>query len=76
MEDPEPTVKHLWDGRWEQQPEPNTHIGVMYLKEVMTFMKIPIPLTSSNLQARQVFAFVKGFPLLQSAFPLIGNKEF
>ncbi|MCP9264280.1 Cholesterol desaturase daf-36 [Dirofilaria immitis] len=54
MENPEPIIRHIWDGRWEQQSEPNKHIGVMYLKQVMTIMKIPIPFTYSDLQARQI----------------------
>ncbi|CAG9530031.1 unnamed protein product [Cercopithifilaria johnstoni] len=54
MENPEPLVRHVWNGRWEQQPEPNKHIGVMYLKQIMTIMKIPMPFTSSDLQARQI----------------------
>uniref|UniRef100_A0A915PY86 cholesterol 7-desaturase n=1 Tax=Setaria digitata TaxID=48799 RepID=A0A915PY86_9BILA len=54
MENPEPIIRHVWDGRWEQQPEPEKHIGVMYLKQVMTIMKLPIPLTYSDLQARQI----------------------
>ncbi|VDN88556.1 unnamed protein product [Brugia pahangi] len=66
MENLEPTIRHVWNGRWEQQPEPEKHIGVMYLKQVMTVMKIPIPLTYSDLQARQVIAELKTFRYLSS----------
>nr|CDQ07262.1 Bm11525 [Brugia malayi] len=66
MENLEPRIRHVWNGRWEQQPEPEKHIGVMYLKQVMTVMKIPIPLTYSDLQARQVIAELKTFRYLSS----------
>lgn len=66
MEKLEPIIRHVWNGRWEQQPEPEKHIGVMYLKQVMTIMKIPIPLTYSYLQARQVIAELKTFRYLSS----------
>uniref|UniRef100_A0A914RXK5 cholesterol 7-desaturase n=1 Tax=Parascaris equorum TaxID=6256 RepID=A0A914RXK5_PAREQ len=46
--------QHIWDGRWEPQPEPNRHIAIMYLDQVMTVMKMRIPLTSSSLRAKQI----------------------
>ncbi|VDK43866.1 unnamed protein product [Anisakis simplex] len=54
MEVKEPIIRHIWDGKWEPQPEPNQHIAIMYLNQVMTFMKTEIPLTRSNLQAKQI----------------------
>lgn len=54
MEIAEPFIRHVWDGRWEPQPEPNQHISIMYLDQVMTVMKMRIPLTSSSLRAKQV----------------------
>ncbi|VDM23876.1 unnamed protein product [Toxocara canis] len=50
----DPLIRHVWDGRWEPQPEPNEHIAIMYLEQVMTIMKMRIPLTSSNLCAKQI----------------------
>ncbi|KHN86535.1 3-ketosteroid-9-alpha-monooxygenase oxygenase subunit [Toxocara canis] len=54
MEIEDPLIRHVWDGRWEPQPEPNEHIAIMYLEQVMTIMKMRIPLTSSNLCAKQI----------------------
>lgn len=66
MSSSEPIIRHVWNGRWEQLPEPEKHIAVMYLKQVMTIMKIPVPLTFSDLQARQVIAELKPFRYLSS----------
>ncbi|VDN04537.1 unnamed protein product [Thelazia callipaeda] len=54
LTNPQPVIKHVWNGRWEQQAKPDQHIAVMYLEQVMTIFGISIPLTHSYLKAIQI----------------------
>uniref|UniRef100_A0AC35EYK3 Cholesterol 7-desaturase n=1 Tax=Panagrolaimus sp. PS1159 TaxID=55785 RepID=A0AC35EYK3_9BILA len=54
MDKTEPLIKHIWNGKWEPQDEPNKHAATMFLKQYMTFAGIQIPLTYTDLKAVQI----------------------
>uniref|UniRef100_A0A1I7YMA5 cholesterol 7-desaturase n=1 Tax=Steinernema glaseri TaxID=37863 RepID=A0A1I7YMA5_9BILA len=54
MDKTEPLIRHVWNGKWEQEPAPNKHISAMFLKQFMTCAGVPIPLTYSDLKAIQI----------------------
>ncbi|CAO4379781.1 unnamed protein product [Caenorhabditis nigoni] len=53
LSDPQPTVQHVWDGKWEVKSEEHKHCGVMHLNQFMTIWGHKVPLTSSKLVAEQ-----------------------
>ncbi|KAK6058919.1 rieske [2Fe-2S] domain protein, partial [Cooperia oncophora] len=54
LDNTNPVIRHIWDGKWAPQTGEDTHLSVMHLDQYMTFAGFKIPLTSSRLRAEQV----------------------
>uniref|UniRef100_A0A914C9P8 cholesterol 7-desaturase n=1 Tax=Acrobeloides nanus TaxID=290746 RepID=A0A914C9P8_9BILA len=49
-----PSIRHVWNGSWEPEQEPNKHIGCMYLEHFLTVFGIQVPGTYVKLKAMQI----------------------